>query len=262
MQSGKATIEGAQGKADLQQRRLSWISRTRTPPTRCGTFRVPTVGTGGTRSGTTCWRSGRKPAERSICRADIAIVADDLSDYGTWQQRRRGRLGLVSARHLLRIGDPTTTATGPGSIRSAGPGSPTRAWGWAPYHYGTWVSRPYGWAWCPGPVNQYWVPRSCTSRVRRAGRLVSAGAPGSPLSRHTRVRIPGRQLVDLLLDRRRGRLLSDHLRLLRPACLQHHLCQPGDLCHNRSRTSTTATAPASIGSGCRRRPTLRTTTPI
>src|SRR5262249_22208445 len=30
-------------------------------------------------------------------------------------------------------------------------------WGWAPYHYGTWVHRSYGWGWCPGPAGQYWL---------------------------------------------------------------------------------------------------------
>lgn len=31
-------------------------------------------------------------------------------------------------------------------------------WGWAPYHYGTWIRRPYGWGWVPGPTCQYWSP--------------------------------------------------------------------------------------------------------
>jgi hypothetical protein len=31
-------------------------------------------------------------------------------------------------------------------------------WGWAPYHYGTWIRGPYGWAWVPGPAVQYWSP--------------------------------------------------------------------------------------------------------
>ena len=32
------------------------------------------------------------------------------------------------------------------------------AWGWAPYHYGTWIHRPHGWAWVPGPKHQPWSP--------------------------------------------------------------------------------------------------------
>lgn len=31
-------------------------------------------------------------------------------------------------------------------------------WGYAPYHYGSWTHRPYGWAWAPGPAVQYWSP--------------------------------------------------------------------------------------------------------
>jgi uncharacterized membrane protein YgcG len=31
-------------------------------------------------------------------------------------------------------------------------------WGWAPYHYGTWVWTDGGWGWVPGPITQYWCP--------------------------------------------------------------------------------------------------------
>ncbi len=31
-------------------------------------------------------------------------------------------------------------------------------WGWAPYHYGTWCQTSFGWGWCPGPARQCWSP--------------------------------------------------------------------------------------------------------
>jgi hypothetical protein len=34
----------------------------------------------------------------------------------------------------------------------------SESWGWLPYHYGSWIHRGWGWAWVPGPVNQYWSP--------------------------------------------------------------------------------------------------------
>ena len=92
--------------------------------------------------------------------SDVAITADNLSTYGTWRDDPvRGEVWVprVSADwrpyfhgHWVDV-DPygwTWVSDEP--------------WGWAPYHYGTWAHYPYGWAWCPGPVDQYWSP-ACVS---------------------------------------------------------------------------------------------------
>jgi hypothetical protein len=88
---------------------------------------------------------------------NIAVVGDDLDAYGSWHTDPT--YGEVWA--------PRVTAS---DWRPYGYGHWTwvepfgwtwvsdESWGWAPYHYGTWISRPYGWAWVPGPVHQYWSP--------------------------------------------------------------------------------------------------------
>jgi hypothetical protein len=88
---------------------------------------------------------------------NVAIVSDNLDDYGDWRSDRQyGRIWHPRVReagwrpyhdgHWVWV-DPFgwTWVSG-------------EPWGWAPYHYGTWVDRSEGWCWAPGPSTQYWSP--------------------------------------------------------------------------------------------------------
>lgn len=89
--------------------------------------------------------------------SDIALVAGDLDDYGTW--RDDARYGSVWCPTVSEAGwrpyqhGHWTWVEPFGWTWVSG-----EAWGWAPYHYGTWISEPYGWAWVPGPARQPWCP--------------------------------------------------------------------------------------------------------
>jgi ferric-dicitrate binding protein FerR (iron transport regulator) len=88
---------------------------------------------------------------------NIALVAGDLDQYGTWHQDPK--YGSVWAPH---VDSPDWRPYHDGSWTWVEPYGWTwvgnEPWGWAPYHYGTWIDEPYGWAWCPGPAYQYWSP--------------------------------------------------------------------------------------------------------
>ncbi|MBV9470523.1 MAG: hypothetical protein JOZ57_14890, partial [Abitibacteriaceae bacterium] len=87
---------------------------------------------------------------------NIEIVAGGLHHYGTWRlDVRYGHVWCPRVEvgwrpyyrgHWVWVAPFGWTWVG------------DEPWGWAPYHYGTWVYEPYGWAWVPGPVNQYWSP--------------------------------------------------------------------------------------------------------
>ncbi len=88
---------------------------------------------------------------------NIGMVSGNLDNYGTWHNDprhgyvwaprvhesnwrpyRNGRWVWVSPWGWTWVGDED--------------------WGYAPYHYGTWLHASYGWAWSPGPRVQYWSP--------------------------------------------------------------------------------------------------------
>ena len=98
----------------------------------------------------------QRPAHQYLP-ANISIVANNLDDYGAWHDD--GEYGHV---WCPRVEDAGWRPYSQGHWTWVNPFGWTwvgdEAWGWAPYHYGTWISRPYGWAWVPGPVNQYWSP--------------------------------------------------------------------------------------------------------
>ena len=156
VKTGKAAIEGSQGKADLQAGDYLDLSSSNSP------YSVRNI------PHTDSWdrwnqdrddllaRLENQPAREHLP-ADIAIVADDLSDNGTW--RNDSQSGWV---WCPRVTSSDWRPYHDGQWTWVNPFGWTwvsdEAWGWAPYHYGTWISRPYGWAWCPGPANQYWSP--------------------------------------------------------------------------------------------------------
>lgn len=98
----------------------------------------------------------RRPAHEYLP-PNQALVAPDLDNYGTWHDDEE--YGHVWSP---RVEDTTWRPYYNGSWTWVEPFGWTwvsnEPWGWAPYHYGTWISRPYGWAWCPGPALQYWSP--------------------------------------------------------------------------------------------------------
>jgi len=89
--------------------------------------------------------------------ANIALVAGDLDNYGTWHDDTE--YGQVWTPNVY---DANWRPYYAGQWTWVAPYGWTwvssESWGWAPYHYGTWIHKPYGWAWVPGPANQYWCP--------------------------------------------------------------------------------------------------------
>ena len=92
--------------------------------------------------------------------SDIAICADDLSSYGTW--RDDPVFGPVWVPRVDSHWRPYFHGRWVLCEPYGWTWVSAEPWGWAPYHYGTWVHPSYGWAWCPGPVDQYWSP-ACVS---------------------------------------------------------------------------------------------------
>lgn len=156
VQRGKATLEGSQGKADLQSGDFLDLSNSNSPYTIRDIPRPDSWDRWNQERDDLLARAESEPATEHLP-ADIAIVAPDLSDYGTW--RDDSEYGWV---WCPRVSSPEWRPYHDGHWTWVNPFGWTwvssEAWGWAPYHYGTWVSKPYGWAWCPGPVNQYWSP--------------------------------------------------------------------------------------------------------
>jgi hypothetical protein len=156
VKSGKATIEGAQGKEDLQGGDFLDLVNSSSAYIVRNIPRPDSWDQWNQERDDFLARAEAEPA-RAHLPADIAIVADDLNDYGTWRNDTQD--GWV---WCPRVSSPDWRPYHDGHWTWVNPFGWTwvasEAWGWAPYHYGTWVSRPYGWAWCPGPVNQYWSP--------------------------------------------------------------------------------------------------------
>ncbi len=99
------------------------------------------------------WRS----PDRNYVPSDVAIVSDDLDDYGTW--RTDPKYGHV---WCPRETDADWRPYHSGHWVWVAPFGWTwvasEPWGWAPYHYGSWIHESDSWAWVPGPAQQYWTP--------------------------------------------------------------------------------------------------------
>ena len=156
LKSGKATIEGAQGKADLQSGDYLDLANSNSPYTVRDIPRPDSWDRWNQDRDDILARAERQPAQEHLP-ADIAIVATNLDEYGTWRDDSQNGwvwCPRVTSSDWRPYNDGQWTWVNPFGWTWVA----NEAWGWAPYHYGTWVSRPYGWAWCPGPVNQYWSP--------------------------------------------------------------------------------------------------------
>ena len=153
---GDATVEGSQGRADLH--RGDYLSLD-DPDAAFAIRSLPRA------DGWERWNEQRdasleeaadRPARQHLP-PNIAIVAPDLDAYGTW--RDDPEYGYVWCPRVVEAEWRPYNAGRWTWVQPFGwTWVSSEAWGWAPYHYGTWCHRNYGWAWCPGPVTQYWSP--------------------------------------------------------------------------------------------------------
>jgi hypothetical protein len=154
VQRGIATIEGAKGKVTLSENDyLDLVNGDAAYTPRA----MPKA------DGWDQWNSDRnrlidsKSETESHLPPNIGLVAGDLDHYGTW--REDPKYGWVWAPQVVSsdwrpYNDGSWAWVEPYGWTWVG----NEPWGWAPYHYGTWIDQPYGWAWCPGPASQYWSP--------------------------------------------------------------------------------------------------------
>ncbi len=156
VREGQANVEGSLGKATIQNGDYLDLQNANTP---YDPRRVP---------GEDNWDKWNDERDEALDGAvqrpshqylppNISLVASDLDDNGTW--RDDPEYGHV---WCPRVESADWRPYYHGHWTFVNPFGWTwvsdESWGWAPYHYGTWVSRSYGWAWRPGPVNQYWSP--------------------------------------------------------------------------------------------------------
>ena len=154
--SGKATLEGAQGKADLERGDFLDLADANSPYTVRDIPRPDSWDRWNQERDDLLSHAAEEPANQHLP-ANVAIVAEDLNSYGTWHDDAQDGwvwCPRVTTNEWRPYHDGQWTWVNPFGWTWVS----SEAWGWAPYHYGTWVSKPYGWAWCPGPVNQYWSP--------------------------------------------------------------------------------------------------------
>ena len=153
---GDATVEGSQGRADLHSGDYLSLDN---PDAAFAIRRLPRA------DSWERWNEQRdanfeEAADRPSSQylpANIAIVAPDLDAYGTW--REDSEYGHVWCPRVVEADWRPYNAGRWTWVQPFGwTWVSSEAWGWAPYHYGTWAHRNYGWAWCPGPVTQYWSP--------------------------------------------------------------------------------------------------------
>lgn len=154
IQQGEATIEGAQGKQRLN---TGDYLDLRDADSRYEVSNVP---------GPDNWDRWNDRQDRSLegdyqsnhyLPPNISLVAGDLDSYGSWHND--AHYGEVWCPQVV---DSDWRPYHDGHWTWVSPFGWTwvssEPWGWAPYHYGSWIHQPYGWAWCPGPAQQYWCP--------------------------------------------------------------------------------------------------------
>ena len=149
--SGEVLVDGAQGKTQLHERDYAYIADANSP------VQVSSL------PGEDSWDQFADRRDEFWDHRDpnlppnIALVTGDLSAYGRWGHDEH--YGAVWYPH---VSDPGWRPYERGHWVWLSPYGWTwvgdESWGWAPYHYGTWVMEPDGWAWVPGPVTQYWSP--------------------------------------------------------------------------------------------------------
>ena len=154
VQEGSASVEGSAGKTTVTAGNYLYLRDAAAPYT---THKIPSSDTWDQ------WNSERnrlisgKSETYKHVPANIGLVAEDLDSAGTWHED--SKYGWVWAPH---VSEPDWRPYYDGNWTWSDPYGWTwvsnESWGWAPYHYGTWVELSYGWSWCPGPAYQYWCP--------------------------------------------------------------------------------------------------------
>ena len=156
VREGDASVEGGQGRADLHSGDYLYLENA---DAGFAIRRLPRA------DSWEQWNEDRDalledaadgPSRRHLP-PNIALVAPDLDSYGSWRNDPEyGYVwcprGVESDWRPYYAGRWTWVQPFGWTWVSSEP------WGWAPYHYGTWRHASYGWAWCPGPVTQYWSP--------------------------------------------------------------------------------------------------------
>lgn len=154
VQTGSAAIEGNAGKTTLKEGNYLYLRDATAAYT---PHAIP---------GPDSWDRWNTERNRQLAQntetskhvpSNIGLVAGDLDTSGTWHDDPK--YGWVWAP---RVSDSNWRPYYDGQWVWSDPYGWTwvsnESWGWAPYHYGTWVELSYGWAWCPGPRWQYWSP--------------------------------------------------------------------------------------------------------
>ena len=148
VRSGSATVYGDGGQVPVAAGRQIRFGGTNLQQARRQPARpASTASISGPRAATP-----RKTARcrRATCRAISPAIRISTPTARGAAARNTAKCGCRARRPPA--GRPTTTATGSGRRRGAGPGSTTQPWGFAPYHYGRWAQVDDTWAWVPGPV--------------------------------------------------------------------------------------------------------------
>jgi hypothetical protein len=154
VQRGSATVEGAQGKLTLNTGDYLDLANENSTYT---THPLPR------QDSWDRWNADRNQLLDAATETkrhvppNIGLVAGDLDEYGSWREDPKyGWVWVprVSSSDWRPYHDGRWVWVDPYGWTWVG----DEAWGWAPYHYGTWIDEPYGWAWCPGPASQYWCP--------------------------------------------------------------------------------------------------------
>ena len=156
VRQGQANIEGAQGKSTLEAGNYLDLPNAAAPYDPRRLPREDSWDRWNDVRDNTIDEDAQRP-EHQYLPANIAIVANNLEDSGTWHDDTEyGHVWCprVQVADWRPYNDGHWTWVNPFGWTWVS----NEAWGWAPYHYGTWVSRPFGWAWVPGPVTQYWSP--------------------------------------------------------------------------------------------------------
>ncbi len=88
--------------------------------------------------------------------ANVTYMSTEMDQYGTWESD--STYGHVWHPRVAASWRPYSDGQWVWVEPFGWTWVSNEPWGWTPYHYGTWVHRPYGWAWCPGARYQPWCP--------------------------------------------------------------------------------------------------------
>lgn len=160
LRSGQATLEGRGGEKTLATGDYVQLRSTDTNGAAYVVRRVPSADS---------WERWNDERDRYLADGsrvapqhlppNVALVASELDSYGSWQQDESyGAVWSPREQWLRASWRPYQHGRWTWLEPFGWTWVSSEPWGWAPYHYGSWIHRPYGWAWVPGPANQFWCP--------------------------------------------------------------------------------------------------------